>query len=312
MIINTNLKQTFTRIMRYLWWESLFSVFISALIYYLYEERDLTFLASFSFVPAGFFGTILSVFLAFRNNNAYSRWWEARQIWGDLVNASRMFATQVRTYMATDTMPAEAVSQWQRELVFRHIATVHLMRMQLRQCMDVSEVSQFLSSDDLELVRKAANPTSAILARQADELARASAQGCLSDYRFVDLMSTVERFFNILGACERIKNTPFPREYDGFVRYLIWILIVIMPIYLLGLFTDNISKMLIIPTTLAITLIIGFANKAGEMLEDPFENRIHDIPMTSLCAKIEADLRSQVGETSNAPLESRKDVLVVW
>lgn len=312
MIIHTNLKQTFSRITQYLWWESLFSMLISSLIYYLYEEKDLTFLASFSFVPAGFFGTILSVFLAFRNNNAYSRWWEARQIWGDLVNVSRMFASQVRAYVATDTMPAETVTEWQRDMVFRHIATVHLMRMQLRECVDILEVSEYLSSEDLELVRKSQNPASTLLARQSDELARACAQGCLTDFRFIDLMGSIERLFNILGACERIKNTPFPREYDSFVRYLIWILIVIMPLYLLGLFTDNISKLLIIPTTLAITLIIGFANKAGELLEDPFENRIHDIPMTSLCAKIEADLRSQMGESSMPPAATPKGTLVVW
>ena len=69
-----------------------------------------------------------------------------------------------------------------------------------------------------------------------------------------------------------------------------WILVMIMPLYFLNLFADETSKTLIIPLTVFVTMIIGFANKAGEILEDPFENRVHDVPMSALCQTIEKDL----------------------
>lgn len=314
MIINTNLKNNLVGLSRHLWREALFASFYSAVIYYLYEAHDLVFLASFSFVPVGFFGTILSVFLAFRNNNAYGRWWEARQLWGDLVNVSRMFGTQTMTYLSTETpgYSPQRIAGMQRELILRHIASINLMRMQLRKNLEPAAVAQYLNETDFELIQNRINPACALFETQATHLRKACADGLMTDYRFVDMMGSIERFYNIIGACERIKNTPFPKEYDSFVRYLIWILIIILPLYLLGIFSDDISKMLIIPGTLGMTLIIGFANKAGEVLEDPFENRIHDIPMTALCDKIEADLRNQLGELPVEKNVTTQDPLVVW
>lgn len=317
MIIQTSFRNNLVSLVRYLWRESIYAVLFSSLVYYLYEERNLAFLASFSFVPVSLFATVLSVFLAFRNNNAYGRWWEARQLWGELVNVSRMFGTQVITYLKADAaeyspQQRQHIAGMQRELIFRHIASINLMRMQLRQNIQYAEVDPYLNASDRELIRNMKNPACALFAAQATQVRNACSNGLMTDYRFVDMMGSVERFYNIIGACERIKNTPFPREYDVFVRYLIWILITMTPLYMLGIFSDDLSKLLIIPTTLGITLIVGFANKAGEMLEDPFENRIHDIPMTTLCDKIESDLRNQLGEMPLPTKAETQNPVVVW
>jgi putative membrane protein len=78
-------------------------------------------------------------------------------------------------------------------------------------------------------------------------------------------------------------------------------MMLILPLYLMGVFNDDLSTLLVIPITVGISIIIGFANKAGEIMEDPFENRIHDIPMSSLCNTIEIDLLSQLGEGEIPP-----------
>ena len=186
------------------------------------------------------------------------------------------------------------------------------MRMQLRGTLDINAVSHLLNESDMEAIRPKHNPANAVLQLQAEDLELAQRQGLLTDYQMISIYGTIERFYDIIGICERIKGTPFPREYDGLIRYLIWLVIATAPINLLGVFSDDLSKLLIIPTTVAIALIVGFANKVGEMLEDPFENRVHDIPMTALCDKIEKDLRSFMNEDLAPQPQKVPADYVVW
>lgn len=321
MIVKTSAHKSFVALVHYLKLEVVFALLYSSFIYYLYEHHNLAFLASFSFMPVGFFGAILSVFLAFRNNNSYGRWWEARQLWGDLVNASRQFGLQVMTLIeapynhttADGREPDhnEKVKAYHAEIINRHLACISLFRMQLRQDVNFAQVRHFLNQTDQERVSRSINPATQLLVSQGERIKDAANEGYLSDFQLISLVDTISRFYNILGACERIKNTPFPREYDGFIRYLIWIQISIIPIYFLGIFSDDLSKIMIIPLTIAVTLIIGFANKAGEIMEDPFENRIHDIPMSALCNTIERDMLQQLG-SERVPDKLPAEDHVIW
>lgn len=317
MLVKTSAHKSFVALVHYLKMEVVFALLYSSSIYYLYEHHNLAFLASFSFIPVGFFGAILSVFLAFRNNNSYGRWWEARQLWGDLVNSSRQFGMQVMTLVApqdpnySTERESEKIQGLHAEIINRHLACINLFRMQLREDVNFAQVRHFLNEADQERVARSINPGTQLLLAQGERLKDAANEGYLTDYQLISIMETIARFYNILGACERIKNTPFPREYDGFIRYLIWIQISIIPIYFLGIFSDDLSKILIIPLTIAVTLIIGFANKAGEIMEDPFENRIHDIPMSALCNKIERDMLQQLG-SERVPETLTVEDNVVW
>lgn len=317
MIVKTSRQKSFVALIRYLKLEIAFALTYSSFIYYLYEHHNLAFLASFSFMPVGFFGAILSVFLAFRNNSSYDRWWEARKLWGDVVNASRQLGIQTMALVSpqdpdySSERESEKIQTLRLEIINRHLACINLFRMQLRHDLCLKQVHCFLNEADQDRISQAINPGTQILLSQAECLRNARNEGYLTDYQFISMMGTLERFYNIFGGCERIKNTPFPREYDGFIRYLIWILMGMLPIYLLGIFSDDLSKTLIIPLTLGITMIIGFANKAGEVLEDPFENRIHDIPMTSLCNLIERDMLQYLG-VLKVPEKSKAEKSVIW
>lgn len=314
MIIQMDIKKGLTGLLVYQRYETAFAATFSSVVYILYELHGLTFLAPFNFVPIGFFSAVLSVFLAFRNNSAYSRWWEARTLWGELVNNSRTFGMQVFSILTppeNSDLPEASISHLRKELIMRHLAFVNLVRMQLRGEVNLREVAHYLSTEDINRLKMAINPAVQLNLIQGECLRDAMKQGWLSDFRLVAITKTLEQFYNILGACERIKNTPFPREYDGFIRLLIWLLILVLPIYLLTMFSDEVSKLLIIPVTIFAALIIGFANKAGYMLEDPFENRIHDIPMTSLCNVIENDLLQQLQEVT-IPRKAEEANGIVW
>lgn len=317
MIVKTSAHKSFVALVHYLKLEVIYSLIYASAIYYLYEHHNLSFLASFSFIPVGFFGAILSVFLAFRNNNSYGRWWEARQLWGELVNSSRQFGLQTMTLVApqdpnySTEREGDRIHAYHSEIINRHLACVNLFRMQLRQDVNFAQIRHYLNEADQERVAKSINPGTQLLLAQGERLKDAANEGYLTDYQLISMMGSLSRFYDILGACERIKNTPFPREYDGFIRYLIWIQISIIPIYFLGIFSDDLSKILIIPLTIAVTLVIGFANKAGEIMEDPFENRIHDIPMSALCNTIERDMLQQLG-SERVPEKLPAEDNVVW
>lgn len=318
MLVKTTVNETFGALIQYLKVEALFSLAYASMIYYLYEHRNIDFLASFSFIPVSFFGAILSVFLAFRNNNAYGRWWEARQLWGDMVNASRMMGLQTMTLIASkdpnysSEREEEKITALRSEVVYRHLAYINLVRMQLREDIHLNEVQHYLREADRQRMTQSINPATQLLLSQGEALKEATNQGLLTDYQLISMMDTLARFYNIQGACERIKNTPFPREYDGFIRYLLWILLSIIPIYFLGIFSNDLSKALIIPLTVAVTLVLGFATKTGEIMEDPFENRMHDVPMTALCNTIERDMLQQLNTSCPIPEKIKPHENIVW
>jgi putative membrane protein len=290
MITKTDIRISLFNSISYLRPEILFTVCYSSLIYYLYVHHDLTFLAHFDFLPVSYFLTIFSVFLAFRNNSAYSRWWEARQLWGQMVNNSRTLSSKLESLLTTSEQSFQWLSVVKQDIVFRHLTIISLIRLQLRGQLDDINTLPYLSATDKQQITGVANPAAHLIAIQARNIENVASQANLNDFRLISLVDTVCTFQDILGACERIKNTPFPREYDGFIRLLIWAAILVLPIYLLGLFSTDVSKILSIPVAVVIIILFGFANKVGEVMEDPFENRIHDIPMTTLCNTIERDM----------------------
>jgi len=271
---------------QYLWKEIMFTALYSTLVYYLYEHHELTFLTSFSFLPVSILSTVLSVFLAFRNNSAYDRWWEARKLWGTLVNASRTFAAQLTGVLS------EEHRELQDSMLRRHVAFINLLRMQLRGERDHVQRCHLLTEAERTGLRQEPNAAAALNRRQADDLREMKKNGLISDYQLVMLLGSLGVFYDVQGVCERIKNTPFPRQSDEFIRLLLWVWIGTLPIYLLSLFSSDITKLLVIPLSVGSVTLMGFANGVGKTLEDPFENRVYDIPMTSLCEKIGQELLS--------------------
>jgi ion channel-forming bestrophin family protein len=255
----------------------------------LYVFAGATFLGLPS-LPLGIIGAALSIFLAFRTNSAYDRWWEARILWGGLVNYSRTFARQVLTLVRAPEAPEEAL-MLRRHLVLMHIGFVHALRCHLRGQNPFPELKGCLNEDLVESFRGQKNVPAAMLLRMGLDLRLAYERGWIDSYRWVAIDETLSELTNIQGACERIKTTPLPRQYDYFPRLLVNFFCLLLP---LG-FVAGLGLLTPIASTL-VSFIFVTLDRIGRDIETPFENSVHDTPMTSLSRTIEINLRQQLGE----------------
>ncbi|MEW5852619.1 MAG: bestrophin family ion channel [Myxococcota bacterium] len=252
------------------------------------------------FSAVGALSTALAIFLAFRNNTSYDRWWEARKLWGQLINSSRSFARQVTTLLtvpAGGALSSEELRGVQRELVHRQIAFAHALRFHLRkQPQLLDEISALLSREELARAKTSRNVPAYLLQRQGERLAELSRQGLMNHHVLLALDRTLTELANVQGGCERIKNTPLPRQYDFYPRVFVYLYTVFLPFGLvaeMGWLTPVVS----VPISFLFKALEG----VGAVNEDPFENRIQDTPLTALCRTIEVNLREVLGETDLPP-----------
>jgi putative membrane protein len=274
----------------------------------LYVKGGLTALALPS-LPLGMMGAGLSVFLTFRNNSAYDRWWEARTLWGSLVNESRTFGRQVLTLVdarhpdmpqahsrvadaAREAAPHDAI-----DLVEWQIAYVHALRCHLRAQNPFPELEAMVGAPVVAWLRTQRNVPLGLLMHAGRRIRVLFDEGRLDSYRLVQLDSTLSRLCDVQGACERIKNTPLPRQYEFFPRVFVLAYCLLLPFGLvsgMGLATP-------LASTLASFLVIALES-IGRDIEAPFENTVHDTPMTQLSRTIEINLRETSG-LRNTPAE---------
>lgn len=239
-------------------------------------------------VAVSVLGAALGILLAFRTNSAYARWWEARTLWGGLVNQSRSLARQTICFSGNP----EILTDFARPLVYRQIAFVHALRCALRKQSPWEEIRALVSADDLARLKTEQNVPNAILQQIGLQASAARARNWLDPWQAHRLDQTFSELCNIMGACERIKNTPLPRQYDYYPELFIKAYCFVLPFIIVedvGLITP------------VVTVLIGFAflvlNRIGKNLEDPFENTPYDVSMTALSRTIEINLRQALGET---------------
>ncbi len=257
---------------------------------------------AFSIAAVALMVTALSIFMVFRVNEAYARWWEARTLWGNIVNGSRSFARQATTLVAAepgDETALREVEALRRELVYRQIAWVNALRITLRRQDEWEELAPFLASDELASLAGAASKPTQLLQRQGARLAGARAAGRLSDFGQLMLDGTLTALHDAQGGCERIKHTAVPDRVAYITQVVAWGLAVLIAVALMD--SENRVDpidMLVVPFMMLSFVII---DRLGAELRNPFENRSNDTPMTALCRGIEIDLRQQLGEKELPP-----------
>lgn len=250
-------------------------------------------------LPLSMIGGALSIFLAFRNNSAYDRWWEARTLWGGLVNTSRTFARQVLTLIDEDPLEHATRTESSRALVELQIAYVHALRCHLRRQNPFPELERTLPADIVAHLRTQRNVPLGILLVKGRILRKLYDAGRLDSFRFTTIDSTLSDLCNVQGACERIKNTPLPRQYEYFPRVLVGMFNLLLPFGLV----EGLGMLTPVASTL-ISIIFLSLDAVGRDIENPFENSVHDTPMSTLSRTIEVNLRQNLGE-DNLPGEVR-------
>ncbi len=237
-------------------------------------------------------GAALGILLGFRTNSAYDRWWEARKLWGRLVNSSRSLARQAISFTGvSETADPRTPTPFAKEMIYNQIAFVHALRCALRKEEPWEDIKPFVSPAWMAILKTQVNVPTAILQHMGHFAATSASAGVISDLRLQRIDTTLSELSDIQGGCERIKNTPLPRQYDTYPELLIKVYCFLLPLVLV----DRLKYF-----TPAITLLIAAAflvlNRVGRNLEDPFENAVYDTPMTALSRTIEVNLRQALGE----------------
>lgn len=250
-------------------------------------------------LPLTIFGTALALFLGFRVNSAYQRWWEGRILWGAMVNASRSFARAVLSLL-----PAPEADALRSRLIERQIAYVHMLRRQLRRQDPADSLRRVLGAEAEQSVLDANNPANALLARSSMLLAEARAAGWIDTIQQTHVEGLLVDMSNAQGGMERIKNTPLPAQYRSFPSFFARLFCVLLPIGLvetLGVATPFGSA------------VAGFmflaALSVGDDLVDPFADTIHDVPLTQITTMIEGDLLQMLGRAAPPRIEPVGGVL---
>jgi len=245
--------------------------------------------AEFPALPLTLLGSAVAVYLSFRNTTAYARWWEARTLWGAMVNASRTLARE-----ALAMLPERASGI---AVVHRQIAYVHALRLHLRRQSPWDELSVRLPADDVERLRGVTNVPNAIHAHTGTLIAEAKPDPIL----LTALARTLSDISNAQGGMERIKNTPLPQQYATYPAIFTHGFCILLPLGLvetLGVYTP-------LGSTVAGFLFLALL-QIGNDMQNPFENLEDDVPLTTLTRGIEIDLRDALGETHG--LEPAKPV----
>ena len=257
-------------------------------------------------IPLALFGSAIGVILSFRNVSSYGRWWEARTLWGSIINNTRSWARQVLTCVqSSQEAEQDHVRAMQRDLLHHQIAWTHVLRQHLRGLPVLDEARGVLPESVLAELAAEKNVPFAIQMRQGRMLRECLDRGWIDSLQWAALDTTLNDFGDAQGGSERIKNTPIPKQYTHYPQLFVQIYCLLLPLALV----QNMGWFTPLGSTLVGFIFLAL-DKIGRDLESPFDNTIYDIPLSSMSRGIEINLRQALGgETLPQPVAPEKGVL---
>ena len=236
----------------------------------LYSFVDLAWL-KVPWTPLALIGTAVAFVIGFQNNSAYGRIWEARKIWGGIVNTSRTFGMFVQDMLTNEyndnPLSQEDINTEVKTLTYRHIgwmtALRHAMRVPKKWETSANErtnkewsikppeveadletdLKPYLSDEDLKYVMSKNNKQTAVLYLQSHHLRTLKEKGVIWEFSFLQLESVLEELFTLQGKSERIKNFPYPRHFATLNHFFMWIFVLLMPVALVPQFAEIASNL---------------------------------------------------------------------
>ncbi|AYB30929.1 bestrophin family protein [Chryseolinea soli] len=303
----------------------------------LYQVAGLTWVA-IPWTVVALLGTATAFIVGFKNTQTYNRTWEARQIWGEIVNNSRSWGIICRDFLSN---PEKT-----KQLIYRHLAWLTVMRFQMREkrawenvrkrynieyqkyysvpenetSLD-TELSKYLSPEELTYILSTKSKATQIMALQSKTLKELYANQEIVVLQLVEMQRTIKEFYTQQGRSERIKNFPYPRQFATINSMFVKLFSFLLPFGMLREF-DKLNEgvegfmkgnmiWLVIPFSLLISWVYTSLDQVGESTENPFEGNANDVPISQLCRMIEIDLREMLGETDLPPaLEPKHDIIL--
>lgn len=293
---------------------------------------------SFPWQPIAIMGTAVAFIVGFKNNASYSRLWEARQIYGAIINDSRSFG-----YILRDAL-GEKDPDKVKSMFNRHYAWLTALRFQLREprvwenmttaqyeeyaekyeiCEKLQKLEdvlkEYLSDGEVEYILSKKNRATQLMASQSKILSEAYSSGLINDFQWSQINNQLVKFTDDQGKAERIKNFPYPRNFSSITTYLLFLFIAFVPFGLLkefdklgeGSFLEGLTLWFNIPFSLLVTWCFHTLDSVGEASMNPFEGSPMDVPITQISRTIEIDMRDMLDETDLPPAITPKNNIVL-
>lgn len=267
--------------------------------------------------PISLMGIAVAFYLGFKNDSSYDRMWEARKIWGAIVNNSRTFAATVVSYVE-----GENAYEIKKELIYRHIAWLTALRHQLRLkkeweheedrvtgvfepliCEDYynkldKELLLYLPEDEVLKYHAASNTATQILANQFILMEDIKDHNNINDFQLLRLNQILSTLYDEQGKSERIKNFPFPRQYASTALWMTLVFTIMIPFGMLDIFHGKEGVgLVVIPLVSGILIWVFYLmEKIGDYSENPFEGSYNDVPITTIARSIEIDLLEMIND----------------
>lgn len=328
------------RVSEFLYWTRrsiLQLLFLGSLPVVLYQIFDVKWIA-IPWPVAGLLGTATAFIVGFKNVQTYNRTWEARQVWGAAISASRAWAMMSKDFIK-DRDKA-------REIIYRHFAWLTALRYQLRsekswettgsahnreykrfysipenEIPIEAELSKYISKKELETILHKNNKATQLLNLQGDELRKLNEQGQLEEFRFLAMHKALDELSAHQGKNERIKNFPYPRQYSTINAFFVKLFCILLPFAMLGEFSglnkdvDGVLKgnmvWFVIPFSILISWMYISLDQVGESTSNPFEGSPNDIPITQMSRSVEIDIREMLAEADLPPVLSPQNNIVL-
>jgi putative membrane protein len=277
------------RIIQITWKTNIIMLAITTLAYFvdMYLFPDI-------FIPATvatLMGTALAFFIGFNNNQAYSRWWEARIIWGGLMNESRNFSRGLLAYLKPDGRDSrgKTTTEIAHEMIYRHIGFIYVFKDSLRKIQG-GDYSKYLTDNECQQIAGVSYGYNTLMNMQARQLGELYQQDLIEGYQFKSISSAITNINNEMGKAERINNTVFPTTYIYFTELFIFLLVALITLS---------TVQAIGAWSIFFGWVIGFVYHTthinGLYILNPFEMEPTSIPLDSISRTIEINLLESIG-----------------
>jgi putative membrane protein len=243
-------------------------------------------------IPFTLMGLPLAIFLGFRNNAAYDRYWEGRKQWGELVLRSRNLARQCLSLLAED----DEQDAPRARMIRRTIAYAHALRHRLRDSDPAPDVAPWVAREEWQRLQSLPNLPHALMLDMGADLAHCLRERRIDPYLVPAIDASLSAMTGVAAACERIRGTPIPFSYTLLLHRTAYLYCVLLPFGLVDAIGD---------LTPLVTLLVAYTffglDALGDEIEEPFGTSDHDLPLEAICRTIEIDLRTALGDTDLPP-----------
>ena len=250
-------------------------------------------------IPA-LLGTAISLILGFRIAQSYDRWWEARKIWGAIVNDSRTLVRQVMTFIHSEDL--EYNHEVHEKFANAQIAFCFALAKTLRGLDPLDRMQKNFTETEINAISKESNIPNAILKLHAMRLKNAMDREMVSGFEVIQIDSTITRLTDSMGKAERIKNTVFPVTYTILVEFLLYLFVFLLPLGMTDYFGSLVAPLLIL-----ISIPFFLLEKTAINLQNPFNNNKTDIPVITISKTIEMNLNQMIGKEFEIDLSNPED-----